>query len=139
MRDQILRGYELLNARDRAAFEDHVRTYFAPDIEVVGPDGIKDLAGALTGWLALLDAFEDLTFDLLTVTEGDSRVVLEHLFHGTHTGPLTTVAGDLPATGRAVQLPLVTVVEHEDGRVRRWRSYHDQLALLTQLGVLPGG
>jgi hypothetical protein len=68
VRDQILRGYELLNARDRAAFEDHVRTYFAPDIEVVGPDGIKDLAGALTGWLALLDAFEDLTFDLLTVT-----------------------------------------------------------------------
>ena len=45
MRDQILRGYELLNARDRAAFEHHVRTYFAPDIEVVGPDGIKDLAG----------------------------------------------------------------------------------------------
>jgi hypothetical protein len=35
-------------------------------------------------------------------------------------------------------VPLATVIEHEGGLVRRWRSYDDQL-LLNQLGVLPGG
>ena len=137
MRDQILHSYELLNARDAAAFEALVRQTFAPDVEVVQPEGTSDADTALAGWVALLDAFEDLNFHLVSVTEGDGRVVVEHLFQGTHTGTLHTAAGDVPATGRQVRIPLVTVIEHEDERVRHWRSYYDQLALLSQLGVLP--
>ena len=137
MRDQILHSYELLNARDAAAFEALVRQTFAPDVEVVQPEGTSDVDTALAGWLALLDAFEDLDFHLVTITEGDGRVVVEHLFQGTHTGTLHTAAGDVPATGRQVRIPLATVIEHEDERVRHWRSYYDQLALLSQLGVLP--
>jgi hypothetical protein len=121
MREHILHSYELLNSRDRDGFSALVRQVFAPDVEVVEPGGTSDLETALAGWVALLDAFEDLHFTTLTVTETSGRLVVEHLVRGTHTGTLRTVAGDVPASGRPVQVPLITVVEHEDDQVRRWR------------------
>ena len=137
MREQIRQGYRLLDAHDREGFAAHVRAHYAPDAQFVHPDGNRDLEGALAAWLGLLDAVGDIVFDEVAVTQEDGRVVVEHLVRGTHTGPLLTVAGEIPATGRSLRVPLVTVLEHEGGRIRRYRSYYDQLLLLGQLGVLP--
>jgi predicted ester cyclase len=134
---QISEAYQLLNAHDGGAFAALVRRNWAPDAEVVEPNGPNDREGALAGWLALLDAFEDLHFDTVFLTEQDDRVVVEHVVSGTHTGPLRTAVGEVPPTGRALRLPTVTVIEHDGALVRRWRSYYDQLSLLSQLGLLP--
>ena len=53
---------------------------------------------------------------------------------GTNDGDL---AGRL-ATGRAVEIHGCTIMEVEDGRVRRTHRYVDRLGMLLQLGVLGG-
>ena len=139
MRDQALELYRLLDEHRREEFSALVRRVSVPDAEVIEPGGPQGLEEALAGWVALLDAVDDLTFDTVAITESEGRLVIEHLVHGTHTGPLRTTAGEIPATGRVLRVPAATVLEHEGGLMRRYRFYYDQLALLSQLGVLEAG
>ena len=44
-----------------------------------------------------------------------------------------------PATGRRFKVENCTLLQVEDGRVRRAWRYSDTLGLLTQLGLLPRG
>jgi steroid delta-isomerase-like uncharacterized protein len=45
--------------------------------------------------------------------------------------------GDLPATGRSVELPWVIITRFEEGRVARDWEIYDELSFLTQLGIKP--
>lgn len=139
MRDELVKVFELLNARDGDGVRRHARTVFAPDAEMVEPGVEHDLEHAITGWVGMLDASDDLQFDLVSATETEDRVVIEVVAHGTHTGVLGRAdEQQLPASGRPFSVRIAQVAEVEDGRVRRWRSYWDRLTLLAQLGALPG-
>lgn len=138
MRDQLLKLFDLLNARDREGVRDHARGVFAPDAEMIEPGVEHDLEHAIAGWVGLLDASDDLHFDIVTALESPDRVVIEAVARGTHTGLLgRNDEQQLPATGRPFSVRIVQVSETEDGRVLRWRSYWDRLGLLEQLGVAP--
>jgi predicted ester cyclase len=97
-----------------------------------GRDGFLELA---RGWSV---AFPDRRFEMLTVSSGGTRIVAEYRMEGTHTGPLVTPRGHLPATGREVQVRFCDVLEIDDGAVSHIRSYFDSVTLLRQLGLLNG-
>ena len=62
--------------------------------------------------------------------------MVEFTGHGTHTGPLTTAAGLIPATGRSVTLHLCDVlrVPRREG-VLPQHHYLDTGAMMAQLGL----
>ncbi len=83
------------------------------------------------------DAFPDGRIEIDKLTAADDAVVVEFTGRGTHTGTLTTPAGDIPATGRSVTLQLCDVLEFTgDGKIKAQRTYFDSASLLAQLGFM---
>lgn len=66
------------------------------------------------------------------IEEGD-KVVVRARFSGTHSGDFNGI----PATGKAVELPLIIIYRFEGGKIAEHWLEANQLALLTQLGVMP--
>jgi steroid delta-isomerase-like uncharacterized protein len=127
--------HDLWNRRD---FDQALR-FAAEDVECVqvpfnatyrGRDGYRQF---MQGWV---NAFPDAQVEVRRVTAGEDGAAVEFVGRGTHTGPLTTPGGTIPATGRRGELALCEVLEIEQGQVRRVRSYFDSATLLRQLGVL---
>jgi ketosteroid isomerase-like protein len=67
--------------------------------------------------------------------EGDWACV-QARFTGTHTGPLPTPDGEIPATNKSVDFTYCMVVKFENGNAAELDEYFDQLLLLTQLGIV---
>ena len=67
----------------------------------------------------------------------DDYAVVEFVGRGTNTGPLATPQGEIPATGRAIEIPFCDVHRIEDGKITNGRSYFDMATMMRQLGLLP--
>ena len=82
------------------------------------------------------NAFPDLHFTIEDLIAEGEQVVMRWTFRGTHTGELVTPM-PLPATGKQVTVPGITIV-HLAGEkgVEAW-SQEDTLGFLQQLGVVP--
>ena len=84
----------------------------------------------------LFAAFSEITLDVRTVIEDGDTTVIEGLIGATNTGDLPTPAGTLPATGRRVTVPTVSIVRLDDaGLVAEERRYMDVAGFMTQLGI----
>ena len=70
------------------------------------------------------------------VFEVGDTVIVEGRFTGTNSGPLPGLDGDLPASGRTVHLPFADFARISDHKIMEYRTYYDQVALLTQLGLM---
>jgi steroid delta-isomerase-like uncharacterized protein len=131
------RIYDLWNER---AF-DQVAKMAADNVECVhvpfnatfrGQDGYREFQ---QGWAT---AFPDARIEITRIIADDKGAVVEFTGRGTHTGPLSGPMGTIPATGRRGELALCDVLEIEQGKVRRVRSYFDSATLMRQLGLMPG-
>ena len=69
-------------------------------------------------------------------TSGDSAI-LEVVWEGTHTGPLETPNGTIPASGKSQRTPGAFSVDVKDGVITSSRNYFDILTLLQQIGAAP--
>lgn len=67
---------------------------------------------------------------------GDTAMV-ELVWEGTHTGPLETPGGTVPASGKTQRTPGVLSVDVEDGLITTSRNYFDMLTFLQQVGAAP--
>ena len=68
------------------------------------------------------------------VLERGDEVAARFAFTATHRGEFMSV----PATGRPVEVTGITILKYRDGRcVERW-SEMNTLALLQQIGAIPG-
>lgn len=54
---------------------------------------------------------------------------------GTHTGPLTTAEGAIPASGKPMETPGAVFYTFEGRKIKAMRQYFDSLTLLKQLGA----
>ena len=84
------------------------------------------------------EAFSHIELDVNPLDVGGDVACVEWVATATHTGPL--VLDDdvvIDATGTRVTLQGVTVAEFEGDRIRRFRQYWDEVALLEQLALLP--
>jgi steroid delta-isomerase-like uncharacterized protein len=126
--------YEAFNNRDfelgaRMIAPEGIITLVGTGQTFTGPEGSRQFE---TMWVT---AFPDglATVDRV-IAQGD-HVVVEFTGRGTHNGPLSTPAGDIPATGRSVTLQFIDVLEFADGKIQSQRSYLDSGSLMAQLGI----
>jgi steroid delta-isomerase-like uncharacterized protein len=97
-----------------------------------GPDGFKDLVTMLHG------AFPDVHLKVThLLVEGDT-VVGHWIGSGTHIGgPLHTVKGDIPASGKSFVIDGVSWLKIVDGKIVESLANEDTLGLMQQIGVIP--
>jgi len=134
-------------ARDLA--EAHIRAFnerawgraaeiYAPDLAVTEPggpvSGIEEFIGHAQGFTT---AFPDSRMEVTAIIESGSQVAVEGVYSGTHTGPLASPQGQVPPTGRTLNLPICLVFEVAAGRITSNHAYYDQMTFAAQLGLLP--
>ncbi|MDH3606750.1 MAG: ester cyclase [Acidimicrobiia bacterium] len=91
-----------------------------------------DLRAALAGWKT---AFPDATGTVTNTVEVGDTIVQEVTWTGTHTGPMMTPEGEIPATGAHQTTPAVMVSEYEGDQLKATRHYFDLMGLMAQLGL----
>lgn len=132
--DVVGRKIAAFNAQDTEKFLDLV----SPDVEWAVPGAL--LQGgeqAMAFNSALWEAFPDIELTAIRVVEEGSDAVIQGKAVGTHRGTLRTPGGDIPSTGRPVELPYLEYFEVEGGVIVSARLHFDRLELLEQLGVAP--
>jgi steroid delta-isomerase-like uncharacterized protein len=132
----IRKLFDGFNAKDYDAItalaaDDFVLIDAATGEKYEGPDGARRNA---EGWLI---PFADVELELLNVIEAGDWAVAEVVGRGTHTGPLQTPLGEVPATGKKMELHFCTLIKVQDGKIVEERDYYDVMAIASQLGLIP--
>lgn len=92
--------------------------------------GIESIKQFYRGFWAAFPDMRVIIEDL--VAEGD-KVACRFHFEGTHRGELMGI----PATGKQVSVPGITILRFKNGKcVERW-SQADFMAMLQQIGAMP--
>jgi uncharacterized protein (TIGR02246 family) len=132
-KDVLDRNIAAVNARD-------IEGYLAnqqPDVEFVLPGGVtlrgREEVKQYTE--ALWEAFPDGTLAFGAQVLGEATAATEVIFTGTHTGPMVTPNGSVPATGKSVTLHSASILRIKDGLIASEHVYLDQLEMMTQLGL----
>ncbi len=68
---------------------------------------------------------------------GEDFAVVEYVGRGTHEGTFRGPAGEIPPTGRHVELLFREIHCFRDGKIFSTRSYFDVAGMMAQLGLLP--
>ena len=128
---------EQVDAFNRGDWE-RVRAGLAPDArydelgtqrKIEGPDKIVDL---FKGWK---QAFPDAVGTVTSAVASGDMVALEVTWNGTHTGPLTTAEGTIPASGMRQETPAAFFFVFAGDKIKASRHYFDSLTLLKQIGA----
>jgi steroid delta-isomerase-like uncharacterized protein len=99
--------------------------------KVDGPEKIVEL---FKGWKT---AFPDAAGTVTSAVGSGSTAVLEVTWKGTHTGPLATAKGTIPASGKTQETQAAFVFTFAGGKIKESRQYFDSLSLLNQIGARP--
>jgi predicted ester cyclase len=82
-------------------------------------------------------AFPDLMQEVTNLVAAGESAFAEAIARGAHTGPLETPDGEVPPTGRRIEIEFSVVARARDGLLVDGREYYDSMTLLTQLGLVP--
>jgi steroid delta-isomerase-like uncharacterized protein len=99
--------------------------------KIEGPDQIIEL---FKGWKT---AFPDAAGTVTSSVASGNTAVLEVTWKGTHTGPLVTAAGTIPASGKHQETPAAVFYAFEGGKIKASRHYFDAMTMLKQIGAQP--
>jgi steroid delta-isomerase-like uncharacterized protein len=98
----------------------------------------------ITGRDAIVEAYQvwktampDVKGHVSKVLTGGDSAAFELTWKGTHTGPLPTPSGAIPASGKKQETPGVFTVDVKDGKIQHSTNYFDMLTLLQQIGAAP--
>jgi len=133
--------YDLMNNHQSdPVWLDKSLTFFDEDCEIIdipsgvtsrGPEGYKQLI------LFFEEGFPDSEIEITNLFATDDQAVVEFIGRGTNTGPLHMPTGDVPPTGRVVEMRFCDVHRVSNGKIVSYRSYYDVFGFLQQLGLLP--
>ena len=82
-------------------------------------------------------AFPDARITVHNELVAGDWVVQEFSFEGTHTAPMQSPMGEIPATNRSLNGRGVQIFKVEGDMVVDTRLYFDQVQVMTQLGLMP--
>lgn len=117
---------------------DRARAVLAPEVvyeELATHRKLKGVDDVLTAWKGWATAIPDSRATFQSELVSGNTAVLEITWTGTHDGPLQTVAGEIPPTGKKIELRAVQVVDVANDRVKSVRQYFDMGTLLQQIGA----
>jgi steroid delta-isomerase-like uncharacterized protein len=128
-------GTDTFNAHDVDGFA----AVLADDVVFAEPGGMRGqgktaCAEFYAGWF---QACPDTRVDVHNVHFIDELAVEEGTFSGTHDGALHSLTGDVPPTGRAVNVEYSQVLCFRDGKHTSFNLSFDRLRMLEQLGLIP--
>ena len=108
---------------------------YDPSVVLHGYQGVEPgLASVTAFYQAFWSAFPNSQLNLDDIISQGDQICVRFTLRATHRGPFN----GLPATGKAISLPGITILRFANGKcVERW-SQADFLGLLQQLGALPG-
>lgn len=134
-RDVYERGIQLFNVGD----VDGLADLYTEDAVLVAPFGTAQGRAAIRGyWSRGKAAFPDGTLTMHMIVEQGDNFAGEYTLAGTHTGPLVLPDGtEVPPTGKRVENKGMNLARMRDGKIAVQHLYHDSLAYLRQLGLLP--
>ena len=98
----------------------------------VGSDGVRDFYST-----HFLPAHPPDTETVpVARTVGEDRIVDELIHKFTHTIEMPWLLPGVPPTGKRVEVPVIVVVQFEDGKISGERIYWDQASVLAQVGLI---
>ncbi|MCP2263257.1 nuclear transport factor 2 family protein [Promicromonospora thailandica] len=86
---------------------------------------------------ALASAFPDIHRELLEVHPIGDVVAVELRIQGTHLGGFPTPAGEIPPTGRRIDVPTADLWYLRDGKIEAFNCYNAANVWFAQLGAGP--
>ena len=107
------------------------------DSEFMTPLGVmhgRDEAAAFVGGMHA--SFSDWKHDVEIRDMGD-RVVIEGTWSGTHSAPMQTPQGEIPATGKRATIPFAGIVQVKGDEIASVHNYFDTGAFMAQLQPEP--
>jgi steroid delta-isomerase-like uncharacterized protein len=130
----VAKVYDLWNDRDleRAldlATDDIEIRLVATGQTLTGRDGFRRFMERF------VSASSDMKKHITNQVVSADQVVSEFTLRGTHDGPLRTPTGEIPPTGREIQLEVVEVIGVRNDKIAWIRNYSDTTTLMRQLGV----
>ena len=132
-RDVILKHVDAVNGRDSDADP------WAADAEMTAPGAQASGRDNVLGFIGVFqEAFSDLRLEVEEILAEGQAAAAEGMLTGTHDGVFHTPDGDVPPTGRAVQLRWAALSAIEGDTLKSEHLYFDQMDFLGQLGLLPG-
>jgi len=97
-------------------------------------EGSEKIVELFKGWKT---AFPDAVGTVTSAVASGNTAALEVTWKGTHTGPLGTAEGTIPASGKRQETPAAFFVTVEGDKIKESRHYFDSLTLLKQIGAQP--
>ncbi len=82
-------------------------------------------------------AFPDAVGTVTSAVASGDKAALEVTWKGTHTGPLATAEGTIPASGKRQETPAAFFFTFEGDKIKESRHYFDSMTLLKQIGAQP--
>jgi steroid delta-isomerase-like uncharacterized protein len=127
------RCYELISAGDVDGFGDLLADDFVEHEETPGLEPTRD--GVKAFFRMYVGAFPDLRMEPEDVLVSGDKAVARVKATGTHRGEFM----DVPATGKSIDVQLIDIMRFgDDGLVHEHWGVFDALAMMRQLGVVPG-
>jgi ketosteroid isomerase-like protein len=134
-REAFEKGTATFNAHDIDGFKE----VLADNVVFTAPGGLhgegkEACAAFFGGWFT---AFPDARVDVQAVHIIDDVAVEQGTFFGTQNGVLRGPAGDIPPTGRPVEVDYIQVLRFRDGKHIWFNLMFDRFLMLEQLGLVP--
>ena len=127
----VRRVVECDNGRDAAGYRALLHDDYQSFVHgAPSTTGVDEEVAALERWWS---AASDVHLEPLTYYESEGVVTLRYTLEGTNDGEFF----GRPATGKHFKIENCTLLEVEEGKVRRAWRFSDTMGLLGQLGLMP--
>ena len=98
-----------------------------PEITSTGLQAARDMIALYR------TSMPDLHQEWLHASTTGDRTYIHYRMKGTNTGPY----GDMPATGKAMDVMGVDIIRFQDGKAAEHWGYMEEMKMMTQLGLMP--
>lgn len=95
-------------------------------------EGSGPTVEALKSWAT---AFPDSQATIHSAHVAGTTVILELTWKGTHTGPMMSPQGEIPATNKSIDMRAISVHVMEGTKIKEQRHYFDMMTMMTPLGL----
>jgi ketosteroid isomerase-like protein len=127
-------AYDAFNRRDFGALP-ALYSAQAELVNMASGETLHGVSGAeqfMRGWI---DAFPDAQAEIVSLHQVGDMSFCEFRGKGTHSGTFRTPMGDIPATGRSVDVAFCDVITLDGDRIASIRTYFDAGTFAKQLGL----
>jgi steroid delta-isomerase-like uncharacterized protein len=127
--DRFWKHFEANETRELDALLDEDCQFKMPGADLRG-------RAALQGMLAAYrTAFPDMRHTVRHFVEAGDTISIELEITATHTGPMQTPGGTIPATNKRLTWESCDYIRAKNGKIVSWHAYYDPSAFMAALGL----